>query len=421
MEKMNYYKKINYYFSLLFEEEITLIGNEAKEFSKSSGKNISLYFMTEYEGGSANGPRAQRLELKISLQRTLDAVRQINSGTTKPIVGLYLNYLSVKSHKIKLSAVLEVFGPKESSPVQIGEFKYFCTDLFNSNITSTQKYLNRLNFISCVIPCHPCGDGNANTDAYVALYKCVKTQEAAKLKGIPAEIFCVMEYNSETALYPKNSSMYYDKFRAFWCKIVELTKHQNYPKIILLSAFPYYLNEDSNNSTPYCSSWWKRINQTSYSSGAYVEKVQLIAEPPKSSNVCMQSNCSSMSTEFVVGNSGTLKDSSKGHKNGPDCFPHQEPLCKSSVSDSPPLMMPNQSKLVTATPSGNNSLHGNFKFNCLQRYPNALDGHLNILNRKFDVHNFTGLDILKLLDLFSTRFESAHQFTPSLNKGSFIF
>jgi len=86
--------------------------------------------------------------------------------------------------------VLKVFGPKETSPFQIGQYEYDCMDLFDSNITSTPEYVNRLDFISCEIQCE---NENANIDEHIALYECVKTQAAAKLKVIPAEIFCVME------------------------------------------------------------------------------------------------------------------------------------------------------------------------------------------------------------------------------------
>jgi len=233
-------------------------------------------------------------KLKKSYLNTLTAVQEINSGERKPIIaGLYLNSKSVKSYESKLDAVLSTFGPKNSSSIKIGEFfsiRRSCIGAFNKKAKVVCEYLNRLDFISCEISFEDQDDPNADRDSEAALVECIKTKRVAVKKRISAEILCVIQYDYESSLaYPKNSSEDYNNFRIFWCNIVEETKQDIYPRIILFSAFPAY-EKNSSDKNSYCSSWWGRINETSQSPGAFIEKVQASSVPTDPSKMCSE-NC----------------------------------------------------------------------------------------------------------------------------------
>jgi len=355
---------------------------------------------------SEGNPKLPEYQLISNYQITLKAAEKIDSGSIKPVVGLYLRSSIVSSFKMKLNAVDKVFGSQENSSMPVGEFFYDCYDTFKSRIT--HLYLRRLNFITCGSPFPMQLDGA--WDASWALSRCDLLSRTAIKYKITAKIYCALAYYSKTESISKPTPQYYLNFKKFWCGIVEkiLKNNETSFTFVMMSAFPLYPDDYTNPDISYSSSWWE-ITQNSSSSSLNdilvekIEKFMSFASPVLNDSNDNNSFLSDNLNLQYISHPTYIRNGSSENQSSKDCHLHVKQFCKQHV------------KILSVCSWSNkpNVQHSHVKrvleHNCLRINPKSLDVTFGIYNPDAGPWNIATGDYMNLLHLIYSRFETIHE------------
>jgi len=213
-------------------------------------------------------------ETKSKFLNALEAVIYLKAKYPGLIAGLYLS--SKSEFYIKFQAMKEVLADFVTNSVPIGALHGDCEKLFGQS-TDTILVLQKLSFIGCTIPTQyylsPVEHINL---VYLA---CNNIRAEATNINITAEILCFVTYASNGITDYGVGSL--KDFKTFWCGMfAEIKRSKNGTSIVLDSAFDYSPllfgeKQDANTlfNSKYHTGWWKRVDDSSYRTQTFREKV----------------------------------------------------------------------------------------------------------------------------------------------------
>jgi len=208
-----------------------------------------------------------------ALREFADMVSTINSIRPGTIAGITLQtYLGTYAEDLK--AVESVFGPLESTNVDIG--KQIKEMGFNDAINV--QFFRKLQYIVIKMNTNFALDPKNLADTIVS--RCDAYQQDAKIRNMTTKILCRVCYPSY-GINSDGTTGNLENFYSFWCRIVEnLNDGKVHAKIIMSAAFDesqkaFKRSKPFNPySTEYYCGWWRRNSDQLMNESAYIEKIE---------------------------------------------------------------------------------------------------------------------------------------------------
>jgi len=214
---------------------------------------------------------------KHILRGIYDTSVEVNKEYPGLIAGIYI-VTSLDTFEGYFKLIADLFNSADNQKIPLGLMHTDCRRLF-INLNETTFRFELLRFISCKI--HPRNHPSPEKQADQALKTCTDIISLSERYNMSVEIFCRISYPSG-GLSPRGIINSDANFEKFWCHIFNSLRISTKLPIVFDSAFDVPLGTKGQNkasiekypNTEYLHyGWWKRINNVTDSSTAFVEKV----------------------------------------------------------------------------------------------------------------------------------------------------